>query len=320
MPIDFEVTEHRPVAGPALTLVKAEFRPVPGEPVHSNIFHMQLYPTGRRLLTDGLGRFVTESGIIVPPLPDDLFPDENPADPFRRETFARDNDAEMVKNIEAYWERKLQAAAEGRPWPRHHRSTLNLQVGASGDDAIENVATTVVTLTTASQWFGDFGFDAHIGLFFSGVSGLSGATIDSATLTFRASATDSGAFVGDWYAEDVESPVTFVAVNEDISGRTRTTTTCGGDGSDFGNWTTGSDHTFTGPSPSIKGIIQELADTHDPSAIALVHIFGSGTGERRMVVWDTEPSLGPKLDIDFTAGGASLLPRYGHPMRHLIGR
>ena len=323
MAVDFEVTERTPQVGPDLTVVKVEFRPVPGEPVHSNIFKMQLWPTGRRVLVDGLGRAVTESGIPIPSLPDGLFPDENPADPFQREDFVRNNDREMTANIEAYWERKLRAAEEGKPGPQHHNTTLNLQVGASADDATETDIGGM-GLTSTSVIFGSFSSFRHVGLRFTSVSGLSGQTIDAATLTFRASSTDTGDFVGDWFAHDVEVPGTFTTTDENITDtaqRPRTTTTCEGDGTDFGNWTNGADETFTGPSPSIVGIIQELADSHDPSAIALLFIYTSGDGERLARTYDHDTALAAKLDIDHSAGGAtSLLPRYGHPMRHLIGR
>ncbi len=300
--IEFDLVEHKPAAGPALTLAKVNFRPSPQEEFHSNIFRMQLYPTGIRLLIDGLGRLVTGGGRMVAPLPDASFPDEDPRDPYQRETFARNNDAEMVANIEAYWERKLKAADEGRPYPQHHRSTLNLQVGASSDDANENESSTVMFLTIVNAWFSNLSFRAHVGLRFTAVSGLSGATIDTAVLTFRSNATDSGAFVGDWYAEDAAAPGTFTTTNGDISGRTRTTATCEGDGGDFGNWSSGADETFSGPAPSIKGILQELADDYDPSAIVLLHIVDSlSTGERVFRAWDNSSGTAPKLDIDYTA-------------------
>lgn len=329
MAIDFEIIERKPSVGPDLTLVRAEFRPVPGEPVHSNVFHMQLYPTGRRLLVDGLGRLVTESGKLVAPIVggdlDGLFPDEDPRDLFRRETFARNNDAEMVANIEAYWEQKLKAAAAGKPWPQHHNTTLNLQVGVSADDAEETVSSGSMSLTNTNIRIGDLSVDRHAGFRFTGVSGLSGATIDSATLTFRANVSDSGAFVGDWFAHDVEAPGTFTSTNSNISDtgqRPRTTATCEGDGSDFGNWTGGSDETFDGPAPGIKGIVQELADSYDPSAIALLHILTSGGGERIARAYDGDTALAAKLTINFTGGAAatSLLPRSRRPMKALLIR
>ena len=315
MATDFDIVEQRRDSTPNTKLVKVQFRPIVDEPFHSNIFHMQLYPTGRRLIRDGQGRLVTEGGTLI--VPDDFgnFPAENPVDPYQRETFTRNNDAEMVNNIEAYWERKLQAAAAGRPYPQHHKSTLNLQVGLGTDDAQEIKATGAVALTLAEGRFGTSGFEEiHMGLRFTGVSGLSGQVINSAVFTFRSSRNESGNFIGDWFAHDAEAPGTFTTTNSNISDtaqRPRTTTTCEGDGDDFGTWTSGDDETFSGPAPGIQGIIQELADSHDPSAIVLLHIGDTGSGQRRAFEnFEEDSSLAAKLDIDFGAAApVTELPR-----------
>jgi hypothetical protein len=181
-------------------------------------------------------------------------------------------------------------------------TVLNLQIGASTDDAFE-YANGVMDLTAGTIIFGHIGIGRHCGLRFTGVSGLSGATIDEATLTFRSEANDSTNFIGDWYADDREDPPAFTSTTYDISSRTRTTATCEGDGSDFGNWTNGQDETFEGPAPGIKGIIQELADSYDPAEIALLHIYTSSLGERLFKSYNQSSSLAPKLAITYTAGG-----------------
>ncbi|KKL79665.1 hypothetical protein LCGC14_2012580, partial [marine sediment metagenome] len=139
-------------------------------------------------------------------------------------------------------------------------TTLNLEIAASSDDALERKSTKEMFTTLNDSWFGSFAWTALNGLRFTGISGLSGATIDAATLEFHSLSTDSGSFGGIWGAEDAENPPTFAATNGDISNRTLTPTTCEGDGNDFGNWVSSTIHTFTGPSPGIKGIIQELSD------------------------------------------------------------
>ena len=325
MAIDFDIVERVSRVGPDSTLVKVEYRPVPNELVHSNLFRMQLYPTSIRIVVDRLGRRLTESGIFIAPDADHHFPDENPDDPYQRETVARNNDLEIVRNIEEYWERKLQAAAAGKPYPRHHNTTLNLQVGASSDDARELVSDGTMTLVVADTAFGSpFGGPFHQGLRWTGVSGLSGSTIDSAVLTFRANATDSGDFVANWFAHDVESPGTFTTTASNISDtaqRPRTTATVGGDGSDFGNWTSGNDETFTGDGVNtIADIIQELADSFDPTEIVLIHIYTSGTGEREADAFDAAGENSARLDIDFTEPGAAVLGAVQLDTNVLIGR
>ncbi len=314
MAIEFELVDHQPIAGPELTLVRVEFRPIPGEPVHSNIFHMQLYPTGRRLLIDGLGRHVTESGILVPPLPDGLFPDESPVDPFQREDFARNNDAEMVANIEAYWERKLRAAAEGRPYPQHHRSTLNLQVGASADDADEaddntnfdsvGAAAFANSNTTAASRYNE-------GARFTSVTIGQGDTIDAATMQDYIYNTTFGHSNVDIHAEDVDNAVDF-STTADVTDRIRTAASVA--------WVEDIASTGFATSPEIKTVIQEIVDRGSWSsgnALVLLSIGKSDTNnEFRIRSYDWVTTDAQKLDIDFTAGGAAVLL----PQSKLIGQ
>ncbi|MCH8998526.1 MAG: hypothetical protein IID48_09745, partial [Proteobacteria bacterium] len=72
------------------------------------------------------------------------------------------------------------------------------------------------------------------------------------------------------------------------------------------DWTAGANHTFTGDGTNtIADIIQELADSFDPSVIMLIGIYSSGTGERVIKSYDASPSTAPKLDLIFSAGGGS---------------
>ena len=160
-------------------------------------------------------------------------------------------------------------------------TTLCLQCGESADDGYEIVSSGFVNTTFASVFVGNFGNPEHWAVRFPTVSGLSGSAITSAILTFRAARTDSGSFVADWFADDRAAPTVLVAGSGsfDISTRTRTTATCEADGTDFGDWTAGQNHTFTGDGTNTIGdIIQELADSFDPSVIMLIGIYSSGTG------------------------------------------
>ena len=196
MAIEFDVTENKPDTRPGgkeiadTRLVRVQFRPLPGSPIHSNIFHMQLFPTGSRLLIDGRGRLVTESGKLIVPDERDEFPEESPDDPFRRVTFNRNNDAEMTKHIEAYWGRKLKATEEGNPYPQHHQSTITRQVAASADDgriyneiggSEESFSTTSRFIVGTHTFLTRLSYDAWAR--FIDISGLSGASIASAIFT-----------------------------------------------------------------------------------------------------------------------------------------
>ncbi len=180
-------------------------------------------------------------------------------------------------------------------------TVLNLQIATSTDDAWQNGS--AMNLNAGAVYFGNPGAGIHQGFRFTGVSGLSGSTIDSATLSLMASFSDTGNFVGDFYGQDSAAPGTFTSAANDITDRPRTTVTCEADGTDFGDWTFDTWETFDGPAPGIKGIIQELADSYDPSSIVLISLYTSGGGERVADSWDAVGPDAPKLDITYTAGG-----------------
>ena len=192
-------------------------------------------------------------------------------------------------------------------------TTLNLQCDESGDDASESLAGDVTIVGTVI-YIGDYyGWGAGSGERFPSVSGLSGSAIDSAVLTFRARFSDSGSFIGDFYAHAATAPGVFTTTDFNITGeaqRPRTTATCEGDSTDFGSWTSGQDHTIDGVTPTsgtgtIADIIQELADSYDPSTIVLLHIRASGSGHRVALSYNNDSATAPKLAITYTAGAGS---------------
>ncbi len=206
----------------------------------------------------------------------------------------------LLSQAEANIERYIDVAKRGA-WEGDKRgTTLNLQVGASTDDAEESVGDGSMALDGIVERFGDFFLTRHVGLRFTGVSGLSGDTVDSAVLTFLPSNTDAPNFVADWFADDLEAPGTFTTTTSDISDRTTTTTTQEGDGTDFTNWTDNVEETFEGDGDGIQGIVQELADSHDPSTIVLLHLYTSGNGQRVCDSYDGATEDAPKLDITHT--------------------
>ncbi len=304
MPVAFEVTEHRPAIGPDLTLVRAEFRPTPGEPVHSNIFHQQLYPTGIRLLIDSRGRLVTEGGKLVAPLLDGSFPDDDPRDPFQRETFTRNNDAEMTANIEAYLERKLKAAEEGKPWPQHHKSTVNLQVGASLDD-VHHFGSDVNRTTPI---FRGGKFDASViqdaSARFTSVAIGQADTIDSATMVLTPRAPLSATTVNTNIQADDADDSGQIADKTDWDSRVMTTALAAWDS--IGTWATDVEET----SPSIVSVIQEIVDRGSWASGNALQLFwlndgSSDSAYRSAKSYDHDTAKAPKLDIDFTAAGGT---------------
>ena len=197
---------------------------------------------------------------------------------------------------------------QGAVYPLSIDVTIDEQVGASTDDATEmDTGSMVLSQTWAA--FGNFVGYRESGFRFEGISGLSGGTIDVASLTFYAQASDTGSFVGDFYAHDAEAPGTFTTTDGNVSDtaqRPRTTATCEADSIDFGNWTVNVEYPFDdsgSDTDTIKDIIQELANSYDPSVIVILFIFTSGNGERLAKTYDNDTSLAAKLHIEYTAGG-----------------
>lgn len=192
----------------------------------------------------------------------------------------------------------LLLAAAALTWPvTAGAATLNLQVAASEQDSRESLSDHSCDYTKTDLAFGRF----HQACYFPNVSGLLGATINTATFTFYATATSTVTFQGDWYAEALASPSVFTANASDLTGRSRTTATCEMDGSDLGGWTSSQHYTYsTDGTNSVAGIAQEVAAL-DPTAIVMIWLAVSDVGNYQAAcTHDNAPSEAPKLDIDYT--------------------
>lgn len=168
-------------------------------------------------------------------------------------------------------------------------TTLNLAVGASGDDGHYSRTASNFDNSAGSGNLG--GATNYSGFFrFTGVSGLSGSTVNSADFApyFR----DIGTFTSDVDAEDAAAPV---AVSSAADGQGKTSTTA------QVVWDITSAVGFN--TVSITSVIQELADSYDSSAIqALVHSDQGTTLRFRTFDWGGSGDA--TLDIDYTAAAA----------------
>lgn len=194
--------------------------------------------------------------------------------------------------------------------------TLNLQVGASGDDGYGGPS----TFSTA----GDFcrvGRDNDVidSFFrFTGVSGLSGATINSADFTVRNWwESKDGDRIRDFriYADDSAAP-TAPTDWTSLSGKTRTTayTDVVSPGTPF--WVSDDDYVY-----DVTSVIQELANSYDPSAIQIL-FDEDASPDYAHVDWDAydhSALTAAKLDIDYTAGGGggTAVPVFAHHYRRM---
>ena len=194
--------------------------------------------------------------------------------------------------------------------------TLDLAVNAGGDDgwfygngSANSSANTGFTGDYDSnherQWYR-----------FTGVSGLSGATINSANLTLYCDPGDEyglATVATKIAADDAAAPANPTSA-ADYDGRTLTTAKV-----DFdiqSNVATG-DQVI-----DVTSIIQELADSYDPSVILLLHYLDAtpsgGNYWVEVTHYDLSTTLCARLDIDYTpAGGGSNFPVLAHHYRRM---
>jgi len=170
-------------------------------------------------------------------------------------------------------------------------TTLNLQVGASTDDADEATDGTMdltsvnVFLIVATNW---------AGLALNDVTVPQGATVDTGTLQISIPSTDYDDVYVDVYGEDEDDPGTFTSDNGDISGRTPTTAKKSVSASGVGTgW-----YSITVTDP-----VQEIVNRGGfASGNDLVLIMDAQTSiNLRFKAYDGDSGLAAKLDIDYTA-------------------
>ena len=188
-------------------------------------------------------------------------------------------------------------------------TTLNLQVGSSGDDVTHRTAPSHFFSTSSShQLLGaydgtiqGYGLSAR----FTGVASGQGDTIDLATMTLTTSLGDSGTVCKAIIDAEDEDTGTAPTSDADWDNETKTTATVAWD--PIPVWpTVDVEHT----TPEIKTVIQELVDRGSWASGNAMNLFihdeaqGSDNSSRRWAhAYDSNSAKAPKLDINFTAGG-----------------
>ena len=179
-------------------------------------------------------------------------------------------------------------------------TTLNLQVGASSDDAFENAAGTV-TLTGVSLNLNAAGHWA--GWRFTSVNIPNSATVTTATFQIYIVSTSNDNVHGDFYAEAVDDSSTFTTAANNISTRSLTTakTTLALNNVGAGWY-----------SINVTSAVQEVISRSGRSGgEALSIILDAATSiDIQTRTWDHDTSLAAKLDIDYTVPTTGLvIPR-----------
>ena len=180
----------------------------------------------------------------------------------------------------------------GLVYPIEIDPTIEVQVDASADDGWWYTASSF-TNNDAYVYAGRITNQINGFNRFTGISGLSGATINTANLTvnFYTISNSPESLI---YAEDEESPAAPTNAAE-----------C--DGASLTDASVEWDPVATGEqvSPSIVSIIQELADSYDPSTI-VIFVKDDGSAASNYYRWRSyDNGYGAILKIDYTAGGAA---------------
>ena len=179
-------------------------------------------------------------------------------------------------------------------------TTLNLQVGASGDDGYTygtsyfNSNQADVTAGSSTTSFGAAG-NINGWVRFTGVSGLAGTTITSATLTVTCDQTNASVDLNVYGAESPSptSPTTYGSGTGGYGAIPLTTSYVPWNA----NWGYGQSMTL-----NIQSIIQELANNYNPTSIELLLKDNGNTGNAFALFdsYDGNPTLCAKLTITYT--------------------
>ncbi|KKK69935.1 hypothetical protein LCGC14_2929060, partial [marine sediment metagenome] len=191
---------------------------------------------------------------------------------------------------------------QGAVYPLMVDVTIDEQVGAGADDG----------WSASDSTYSNSGLVALVGLAtvvydswarFTGISGLSGATIDVSFGSFFEKTSSGGANILTKLLADDQAAPSAPTDQTDHSGRTRTAAGVDWDGDP------GADGFHD--TPSLNTVIQELADSYDPSVIQILHDDDGSieTGFNRWETFDDVTSEAPKLHIEYTAaaGGVTVL-------------
>ncbi len=177
--------------------------------------------------------------------------------------------------------------------------TLNLQVGASSDDAREN--STAMGLTGASVNIG--GTNQKLGFRWTSVTVPKDATVSSAVVSFYVTSTTNdtpnGSTVG---IEAADNAGTFTVNASNITNRTRIGSVAW-TGTDIGaGWKT------VDLTSQFQTLVNRAGWVSGNAAAVTVH--GVTGADVTVTAWDGTPANAAKLDITYTAGGATTKAMY----------
>ena len=182
-------------------------------------------------------------------------------------------------------------------------TVLDLQVGAGANDGLwrdDEASYSNTGVTNNVGWLDTPNDQLYNWQRFTGISGLSGATIDVSYMDWTGTTANSpnagGSFSQSILAEESAAPT---APTTAADGNSRVTTT---------NSVVWSVALVNGNnrSPSLNTVIQEIADTYDPTVIQLFAKFVSADPNANRInrpdSYDYDTTKAPKLHVEYTAG------------------
>lgn len=176
-------------------------------------------------------------------------------------------------------------------YPVYVDPTIDVDVGAGADDGMVGTGGEGTFTADAQCWTGNNSDVWHSWFRFTGISGLSGMTITTSYIS-----TDWGAKYNSpacrIYANDAEAPT----APTNYAGYTGKALTAA-----YATWT--GDYT---PSPSLNSVIQELADSYNPSAIMIMPRDNSSASGAYYEYYPYDWGAVNSLYIEYTEGSASV--------------
>jgi uncharacterized protein YjiK len=175
-------------------------------------------------------------------------------------------------------------------------SILEIRVVSSSDDAEENWHT-VISVDSPDLELVHYLGDQVVGMRFNGVTLPKNAAISNAYVQFQTDETDVGYTPLTVWGEAQDNPGTFLAINQNISSRIRTSNSV-----DWypPPWTVVDEAGVDQRTENIKNILQEIINRPGWSSGNSMIILIDGTGRRTARAVDVLPSAAPRLHIEYT--------------------
>ncbi len=183
-------------------------------------------------------------------------------------------------------------------------TTISARISASSNDA-EEYPDGDMLVTGSSLDFIDDGSEDNqaVGLRFPGIQIPSGATIQSVTIQFTTTTTSSSTTNITIYGEDTASASAYSNSDDNITDRTKTSTSISW--SDISAWNTVNESGSNQKTPNLTSIVQEIITSNGWSSGDPIAFIFEGSGDRHAFSYDSSTSKAPLLEIVYsTVGGA----------------